>query len=67
MPLRADDGGNPWILTTAALAQLLYRVGVACKQGQGPDAETMQVGGARRWTAGALEGWMRVAGYGASP
>ena len=26
------DGGNPWILTTAALAQLLYRVAASCSE-----------------------------------
>ena len=33
-------GGNPWVLTSAALAQLLYRVGHAVASGAAPDADT---------------------------
>merc|ERR1740130_2397459 len=36
-------GGNPWILTSAALAQLLYRVAHAVAMGKGPDAGAMKV------------------------
>lgn len=36
------DGGNPWILTTAALAQTLYRVGFAAASGEVPAPETLQ-------------------------
>ena len=36
-------GGNPWILTSAALAQLLYRVSAAAASGKGPDADTLKV------------------------
>ena len=37
------DGGNPWLLTTAALAQLLYRVGLACNGAEPPAAHTLAV------------------------
>ena len=37
------DGGNPWILTTAALAQILYRVACACASGDVPSAQALSV------------------------
>jgi len=36
-------GGNPWILTSAALAQLLYRVAASAAAGTGPDTPTLKV------------------------
>lgn len=35
-------GGNPWILTSAALAQLLYRAGTAIRENGLPEDSTMQ-------------------------
>lgn len=35
-------GGNPWILTTAALAHLLYRAGAAIKENGLPDDHAME-------------------------
>lgn len=36
-------GGNPWILISAALAQLFYRVAAATSAGAGPDADTLKI------------------------
>jgi len=36
-------GGNPWILTSAALAQTLYRVAAAAAAGKGPDDSTLKI------------------------
>ncbi|KAL1526184.1 hypothetical protein AB1Y20_014912 [Prymnesium parvum] len=42
-------GGNPWILTTAALAQLLYRVGLALCARSGAEAEPPDAAVMRIW------------------